>query len=89
MSYPKSSGQVPSLRLLLGDDQNAYHYTYFSSQVFFDAPLYDHASHLGFSVNEINPKFALQNAPSNLYPTPAPTTAPYTTGLTAKPIMLA
>jgi hypothetical protein len=26
-------------------------------------PLWDHVSHLGYSVNEINPKFALQNAP--------------------------
>ena len=46
--------------------------TYFnpqlSSQVYLDAPLWDHTSHLGYSVNEINPKFALQNAPSNLYP---------------------
>ncbi len=32
-----------------------------------DAPLWDHASHLGASVNEINPKYALQNAPSNVY----------------------
>ncbi len=39
-----------------------------SSQTYNDAPLWDHASHLGYSVNEINPKFALQNAPSNLYP---------------------
>ena len=37
-----------------------------SSQTYFDAPLWDHASHLGYSVNEINPKFALQNAPSNI-----------------------
>ena len=40
----------------------------YTSQTYFDAPLWDHASHLGYSVNEINPKFALQNAPSNLYP---------------------
>jgi hypothetical protein len=26
-------------------------------------PLWDHASHLGYSANEINPKYALQNAP--------------------------
>ena len=37
-----------------------------SSQTYLDAPLFDHASHLGYSVNEINPKFALQNAPSNV-----------------------
>ena len=39
----------------------------YSSQTYLDAPLWDHASHLGYSVNEINPKFALQNAPSNVY----------------------
>ena len=38
-----------------------------SSQTYYSAPLWDHASHLGFSVNEINPKYALQNAPSNAY----------------------
>ena len=30
----------------------------FSSVTYLDAPLWDHASHLGYSVNEINPKFA-------------------------------
>jgi large repetitive protein len=29
-------------------------------------PTWDHTSHLGYSVNEINPKFALQNAPDFL-----------------------
>lgn len=28
-------------------------------------PLWDHASHLGYSVNEINPKYALQNHPDS------------------------
>ncbi len=45
----------------------------YSSETYLDAPLWDHASHLGFSVNEINPKFALQNAPSNVYPSTNPT----------------
>ncbi len=45
-----------------------YFQPHLSSQVYLDAPLWDHASHLGYSVNEINPKFALQNAPSNVYP---------------------
>jgi hypothetical protein len=40
-----------------------------TSQTYLDAPLWDHASHLGYSVNEINPKFALQNAPSNAFAT--------------------
>ena len=48
--------------------RSLYFQSTLSSQVYLDAPLWDHASHLGFSVNEINPKFALQNAPSNLYP---------------------
>ena len=63
--YTASSGQVP----YAGSYTTAgtYHLPLYSSQVFFDTPLYDHASHLGYSVNEINPKFALQNAPSNLY----------------------
>src|SRR5262249_34790826 len=26
-------------------------------------PLWDHASHVGYSANEVNPKYALQNAP--------------------------
>ncbi|WP_435005335.1 hypothetical protein P12x_003232 [Tundrisphaera lichenicola] len=34
---------------------------------YYDAPTWDHASHLGASVNEINPKYALQNAPANVY----------------------
>ena len=51
---------------------SAYFIPQLSSQVYLDAPLWDHASHLGYSVNEINPKFALQNAPSNLYPTSNP-----------------
>ena len=45
----------------------SYFIPHLSSQVYLDAPLWDHTSHLGYSVNEINPKFALQNAPSNLY----------------------
>ncbi len=45
----------------------------YSSETYLDAPLYDHTSHVGFSVNEINPKFALQNAPSNVYPSIHPT----------------
>jgi hypothetical protein len=67
----------------LSNAQNGYYYKaapvnavfaalgsspFVSSQTYYDQPLYDHASHLGFSVNEINPKFALQNAPSNVYP---------------------
>ena len=69
VTYPNSSGQVPypGLYTPLGNN----HSPMYSSQVFFDTPLYDHASHLGYSVNEINPKFALQNAPSNLYPSSA------------------
>ena len=62
--YANSSGQVPYPGLYTS---TTLHNSNYSSQVFFDAPLYDHASHLGYSVNEINPKFALQNAPSNLY----------------------
>ncbi len=46
---------------------NAYFQPMLSSQTYLDAPLWDHTSHLGYSVNEINPKFALQNAPSNVY----------------------
>ncbi len=34
---------------------------------FYDAPTWDHASHLGVSVNEVNPKYALQNASANVY----------------------
>ena len=62
--YPTSSGQIPYPGLNTGGN---YHNQYYSSQAFYDAPLFDHTSHLGYSVNEINPKFALQNAPSNLY----------------------
>ena len=62
--YPTSSGQIPYPGYYTDSGSHAAGY---SSQVFFDQPLFDHASHLGFSVNEINPKFALQNAPSNLY----------------------
>ena len=47
---------------------STYFFPQLSSQVYLDSPLWDHASHLGYSVNEINPKYALQNAPSNLYP---------------------
>ena len=64
VSYAASSGQVPYAGSYT---TTGTHLSPFNSQVFFDTPLYDHASHLGFSVNEINPKFALQNAPSNLY----------------------
>ncbi len=32
-----------------------------------DGPTWSHASHLGYSVNEINPLFALQNAPTLVY----------------------
>lgn len=42
-------------------------YNVYSAAAYYDSPLWDHASHLGYSVNEINPKFALQNAPSNVY----------------------
>ncbi|WP_435017121.1 hypothetical protein TA3x_004714 [Tundrisphaera sp. TA3] len=41
------------------------------SETWVDAPIWDHASHLGYSVNEINPKYALQNAPANAYPASA------------------
>ena len=34
-----------------------------------DGSNWNHASHLGFSVNEINPLFALQNAPNLVYAT--------------------
>ena len=51
-----------------------------SSQTYLDAPLWDHASHLGYSVNEINPKFALQNAPSNVYLSPTSLEHPSTIG---------
>jgi hypothetical protein len=51
-----------------GAPDTSYFVPQFSSQAYLDSPLWDHTSHLGFSVNEINPKFALQNAPSNLYP---------------------
>ncbi len=67
---PASTGQVPYPGP--GGDGTYYHPNY-SSQTYLDAPLWDHASHLGFSVNEINPKFALQNAPSNVYPSAPPT----------------
>jgi len=36
---------------------------------FMDGPTWSHASHLGYSVNEINPLFALQNAPNLIYGT--------------------
>ena len=52
----------------LSNTDSSYFIPQLSSQVYLDAPLWDHTSHLGYSVNEINPKFALQNAPSNLYP---------------------
>jgi len=65
--HANSSGQAPYPGFYAADPTNN-RYPHLSSQVFFDAPLYDHASHLGYSVNEINPKFALQNAPTNLYP---------------------
>ena len=64
--YPTSSGQVPYPGIYTSEATNN-RYPHLSSQVYFDWPLYDHASHLGYSVNEINPKFALQNAPTNLY----------------------
>jgi hypothetical protein len=38
-------------------------------QTYLDGSTWDHASHLGFSVNEINPHFALQNAPNSVYGT--------------------
>ena len=69
VTYAKSSGQAPYPGVYTTTTGN--HNPLYSSQVFFDTPLYDHASHLGYSVNEINPKFALQNAPSNLYPNSA------------------
>ena len=62
--FPSTSGQVPYSGVYT---DNGNHQHQWSSQVFYDTPLYDHTSHLGYSVNEINPKFALQNAPSNLY----------------------
>ncbi len=74
---PTSTGQVPYPGVA-GDSTGSYYKqvvnngfftgTYVSSETYLDAPLWDHASHLGYSVNEINPKFALQNAPSNVYP---------------------
>ena len=64
VTYLTSTGQVPYPGYY---STSGNHHPGFSSQVFFDAPLFDHTSHLGYSVNEINPKFALQNAPSNLY----------------------
>ncbi len=36
-------------------------------QNFLDGPTWSHASHLGYSVNEVNPMFALQNAPNLVY----------------------
>ncbi len=36
-------------------------------QNFIDGATWSHASHLGYSVNEINPMFALQNAPNLVY----------------------
>ncbi len=77
---PNNTGQVPQPGIS-PDTQNPAPGIYYksaqnnvffgqtvpSSQTYNDAPLWDHASHLGYSVNEINPKFALQNAPSNLY----------------------
>jgi len=66
-----STGQIPYPGFYPLDTTGApdFHPLY-SSETYLDAPLWDHASHRGFSVNEINPKFALQNAPSNVYPTP-------------------
>ena len=51
------------------------------SQTWVDAPLWDHASHLGYSVNEINPKYALQNAPNNVYQQNDPTGVRHYQGL--------
>jgi len=65
--FSGSSGQAPYPGPYPYDGtMGTNHHPQNSSQVFFDTPTYDHASHLGYSVNEINPKFALQNAPSNL-----------------------
>ena len=62
-----STTQVAQPGFYTPDSNNSYLYR-FSSQTYLDAPTWDHASHLGYSVNEINPKFALQNAPANVYP---------------------
>ncbi len=70
VTYPTSSGQVPYPGNYAG--ASTVRNPLLSSQVFFDTPLYDHTSHIGFSVNEINPKFALQNAPSNMFPASGP-----------------
>ncbi len=43
-----------------------FQYDYYP-QNFLDGPTWSHASHLGYSVNEINPLFALQNAPNLVY----------------------
>ena len=66
VGFPNISGQIPYPGNYPADATNN-RYPHYSSQAFFDFPVYDHTSHLGYSVNEINPKFALQNAPSNVY----------------------
>ena len=42
---------------------------YATAATYYDAPNWDHTSHVGASVNEVNPKYALQNAPANIYST--------------------
>ena len=76
--HPASTTQVPYPGFYNYDSMNALsYYPLYSSETYLDSPLWDHTSHVGFSVNEINPKFALQNAPSNVYrstnPGPNPT----------------